>query len=674
MTRLYPSMAFTNIKNNRKTYIPYMLSCIVTIALYYIVCSLGHNESINELWGGNIIQSYMGMGQVIVSIFALIFLFYINSFLVKRRIGEFGLYNILGMEKGHICRIMALETLFTFALVMVLGLGSGILLDRLVYLVVLNILGASIPLGFYVSWFAICKAFALFGVIFFLIFLNSLRQIYKAKPVDLLKSDNVGEREPKVKWVLAILGLICLFTGYFIAVVTENPVAAITLFFAAVILVIVGTYLLFTAGSIALLKILKKKKGYYYKTNHFISVSGMMYRMKRNAVGLANICVLSTMVLVMVSCTLSMYLGVDDSIDKRYPGQMNITALAEDPLIDEAVAVLDQSLANEGLEKKNEISYRDISFSAVYEESTDEFVTEQSRYEGMDAIAMYNKLSVLVFVPLEDYNEAMDTHRTLEAADDVLVYSNRAPLESDDINVLGKSFQVAETLDEFVPSGNAAANITNSHFIVVKDMSVMYELLAKQTEAYGEHASYMEFVYMTDVAGDPEETEEALIRAYEKASAQLDSGVFDEFSGFLECRPLEAEGFLQDFSGLFFIGIFLGLLFIMATVLIMYYKQITEGYEDKKRFEILQNVGMSHREVRKSIGSQILVVFFLPLVTAGIHVAFAFPFLYRIMMLMNLFNLGLFAVCTIGCFLVFAAFYTIVYLATAKLYYGIVKK
>ncbi len=690
MTRLYPAMAFTNLKKNRKTFIPYMLSCIVTVAIFYIVCSLADNEGMSDLWGGNVIQSYMGMGQTIVAIFAFIFLFYVNSFLTKRRKNEFGLYNILGMEKRHIVRVIGLETVYVFLIVTVLGILAGILLDRLMYLIIMRLFDAAIPLGFYVSASAIRKSFILFGVIFCLMLASSMWQIRRAKPVELLRSDNVGEREPKARWLIALLGFICLASGYVIAVMTKNPIAAVGLFFVAVILVIIGTYLLFTAGSIAFLKILRKNKGYYYKTKHFISVSGMMYRMKRNAVGLANICILSTMVLVMISAVLSMYLGLDDSFKMRYPAELSMTTKADDPTIESNIQMIEQSFADEGLSVVNPVKYRELSITTVYDKEKSAFVVNPDTASITTSIRAFNQLRSLCFVPLADYNESMGTSESL-ADGEVLVYSGKVPMKDKVFHVLDQDFTVKKTLDDFMKNDNMVANLTSGYFIVVRDMDVIDKLDAKQREVYGEYSSYIESHYMADVkrvaagakngadaAGedgnaDAAEFTEAVSAAYHRACDQVYNTNTDT-SAALTCRSVEKKSYGADFIGLFFIGIFLGILFIMATVLIMYYKQITEGYEDKKRFEILQNVGMSHQEVKKSISAQILIVFFLPLVTAGIHVAFEFPFMARIMMLLNLFNLHLFAYCTIGCFLVFGIFYTVVYLLTARLYYGIVKK
>lgn len=700
MTRIYPGMAFSNIIKNRRVYLPYMIACTFTTAIYYIICSLGDNSSLTELWGGNIIRTYMGVGQLIVSIFAVIFLFYVNSFLLKRRQSEFGLYNILGMEKRHIAKIIAFETLYTYMAVAVCGTVFGILLDKLIYLILLKMLGAAVPMGFYISGSAIAKSLILTGAIFMLMLLNSIRLIHKARPVELLRSDSAGEREPKAKWALAVLGVILLGAGYYIAVTVKNPITAFMLFFAAVVLVIAGTYLLFTAGSIALLKLLRKNKNYYYRTKHFISISSMLYRMKRNAAGLANICILSTMVLVMVSATMFMYMGSNEMLRIRYPAEFVISASVDDLGASEAVSLLDDAISKEGLAGKDAITYRDLSINAFYDEKSGGFTTDPDIYQSSSAVNMLDQISTLVFIPLEDYNRCTGSHMKLDRDSDVLVYytGSSAALDpaSDTITIDGQQFDIRHELDSMIRNSNIVASINGGCFIIVKDISVIEKILETSAELSGDDQSFISFNYMTDIKGDPKENSDAIGRVYDQAlaaisgldadgstdqggSADTDGGNGESATApgstvSLQCRSVESVSYTADFTGLFFIGIFLGLLFLMATVLIMYYKQLTEGYEDRKRFEILQNVGMSHTEVRRSINSQILIVFFLPLVMAGIHVTFDFPFIFRVMTLMNLFDKKLFALCTAGCFLAFTVFYIVVYLLTSRLYYRIVRK
>lgn len=671
MFRLYPGMALTNIRSGRRMYLPYIVSCAITVSIYYVISSLSYNPDLDKIYGGSTITSYLGVGKFVVAVFALIFLFYINSFLVKRRKKEFGLYNILGMEKKHISRIVLIETLYVFSASFILGIFFGILLDKLMYLIISKMLDASVPFGFYISPDSVIMTLILFGAVFLLISLSSVIQIYRARPVDLLSGSRRGEAEPKAKWIIAVLGLICLATGYFIAVTTDNPVTAFLLFFAAVILVIAGTYMLFTSGSIALLKLLRKNKAYYYKTSHFVSVSSMMYRMKRNAAGLANICILSTMVLVMISAVISINLGLDDSFRKTHPREIVISAMQDDPAYDDVVGITERAFTKQGLSLEHITDYRDLSFTTVYEEDKDYFSTDTSKYSsGLSMFSAANRLTTLFFVPLEDYNRCMGTDETLSGGE-VLVYSSGDPLESGSINVFDSSFKVKKTLDEFMPVSNTLSYLYESHFIVVDDIESLDEIAREQSEAYGDSGSFIAREFMADVSGGSDTHKPQIADAYDDIEQQLE-GI--EFSGYVECSSIEAETYGDNLAGLFFIGIFLSMLFVMATVLIMYYKQITEGHEDKDRYEIMQNVGMSHREVRKSINSQVLTVFFLPLIVAGIHMAFAFPFIYRIMTMLGLVDTKLYAMCNAGCFLVFALFYAAVYMLTSRLYYRIVKK
>ena len=528
----------------------------------------------------------------------------------------------------------------------------------------------------------------------------------------LLHGGAQGEREPKTKLLTAVLGFMLLGVGYYLALTCQSSMDALDKFFIAIALVMAGTYCLFSAGSIAFLKILKKNKNYYYRTKHFISISSMLYRMKRNAAGLANICILSTMVLVMVSTTMFMYMGSNEMLRIRYPAEFVISASVDDPGAPEAVSLLDDAISKEGLAGKDAITYRDLSINAFYDEKSGGFTTDPDIYQSSSAVDMLDQISTFVFIPLEDYNRCSGRHMKLDSDSDVLVYytGSSAALDpaSDTITIDGQQFDIRHELDSMIRNSNIVTSINGGCFIIVKDISVIEKILETSAELSGDDQSFISFNYMTDIKGDPKENSDAIGRVYDQALAAisgLDAGSSadqnnspdakshsDQNSGAatndsagendtapgstvsLQCRSVESVSYTADFTGLFFIGIFLGLLFLMATVLIMYYKQLTEGYEDRKRFEILQNVGMSHAEVRRSINSQILIVFFLPLVMAGIHVAFDFPFIFRVMTLMNLFDKKLFALCTAGCFLAFTVFYIVVYLLTSRLYYRIVRK
>lgn len=661
----YPKLAAGNIKKNGKTYIPYIFTSILTVAMFYIIRSLSLNEGISSLVGADSIAVTLSLGSWIVGIFAVVFLFYTNSFLMKQRKKELGLYSILGMEKKHIAKVIGLETVYIVIISFALGLGLGILLDKAMYLIILRIMDADAALGFYVSKRAALSAVALFSAIFLLIYLNSLRQIHFSKPIELLRSRSCGEKEPKAKWIIALLGLACLGGGYYLSVTTQNPVSAIMLFFLAVVLVIIGTYLVFTAGSIVFLKLLRKNKRYYYKTRHFISVSGMIYRMKQNAVGLANICILSTMVLVMISSTVSMQIGMEDIINHRYPFDIMIYTDADENNRTEDTAI--KEIDKSGLTIKKQISYRYVNFSALRNGSVFE-VREVDESDLED----FNNLNSLFIIPLADYNELTGSEKTLED-DEVFVYSNsRDKYEEKTLTVFDSTFRVKSLISDFPGDGIMSAYITSSHFVIVKDMDIVTDIFEKQKSIYKDNASEIKLCIGADVSGNEAEQTE-LVDNISNALSDYNSGEIS-YSYMVDGKAGSEKSFSAVYGGLLFLGIFLGSLFTMATILIIYYKQISEGYEDKERFEIMQKVGMTGAEVKQAIHSQILTVFFLPLITAGIHVVFAFPIISKILFLLNLYNTRLYIICTAGCFAVFALMYALIYSLTAKAYYKIVSR
>lgn len=659
----FPKLAATNIKKNSKTYFPYILTCIGTVMMYYIMASLSKNKDILKM--SESLISMLTMGSFVIAIFSGIFLFYTNSFLIKRRKKEFGLLNILGMEKKHISRVVLWETIYTSGASNIVGLLGGMLLSKLMMLLLYKLLSLKVPLGFEISGEAILYTVVLFVVIFGLTFLNTLRQIHLSKPIELLHGGQTGEREPKTKWILAILGITCLGIGYYMALTTKNPLQALTSFFIAVVLVIVGTYCLFTAGSIAILKILRKRKGYYYKTSHFISVSGMMYRMKQNAVGLANICILAAAVLVMLSTTISLYIGVEDVIQTRFPRNMISTTYdISNKGVEKVRNQIGNILKSHDLTAEKIIDYRYISFAA--EQKDNEFIINKNEFKS-------DNVKSLSFVPLSDYNRMMNRSVSLNK-DEILIFSNNDAYQKKNLSVLGRTFNVKEELDAF--SGdetNSTQVYYSSYYIIVKDIDIVNEIAKKQKPADG-NGSYSLPVYYFGFNLNTSDIENVQIYKEINLAIKSDSSFKSDRSiaGQLESSVVAHESFYTIYGGLFFLGIFLGLLFIMATVLIIYYKQISEGYDDKERFVIMQKVGMSKSEIKRSIRSQILTVFFLPLIAAGIHIAFAFPVITKLLALFNLTNVSLFAWCTVGTMLVFAGFYAIVYALTAKVYYKIV--
>ena len=666
----YARLAASNIKKNGQIYFPYIITCIITIAFYYIMKSLSLNDGLDSLYGGGTIRQTLGLGCNVVMIFAVILLFYTNSFFMKRREKVFGLFHILGMEKKHLMRVTGMETFYIAILGLGFGFLFGIVLDKVMFLLILRVLGREVSLGFYISREAIISTIILFLAIFFLIFLNTARRLGFSKPIELLRGGNVGEKEPKANWIFAILGALSLGTGYYLAVTVQNPVAAIAIFFVAVILVIIGTYLLFTAGSIVLLKLLRANKRYYYKTRHFIGISGMLYRMKQNAVGLSNICILSTMVLVMISSTTALMIGSDDLVSSRYPYDFIFYSKEKvygQTDFSDREAVITQALENNGLTEKESIRLRTLEFSALKKKNGFTILKDA------DIEAFINDFEVLDFITLDDYNRTTGENRTLND-DEVLVCSNRVKMKSDLFVLDDFQFKIVEELKsfEYVGGGALASNIASSHIVVVKSEEILNELYEYQKEQFKEMAQEIDYIYGINVDGE----EEAALNAYMEMRNGLNNLEVpeNEVTGRVESKVEGAQGFYDIYGGLFFIGIFLGLLFTVAMILLIYYKQITEGYYDRERYVIMQNVGMSQKDVKASIHSQILTVFFLPLITAGIHLIFAYPVVEKILAVLNLSNTRLYVYCTIGCFAVFSLLYVAVYGWTAKLYYGIVKK
>ncbi|HHV99123.1 MAG TPA: ABC transporter permease [Clostridiaceae bacterium] len=652
----YPRLAANNLKKNAKTYIPYILTCIGTIMMFYNMSFLARAKDMGSLSDSQALRTILSLGASVIAIFSVIFLFYTNSFLIKRRKKEFGLFNILGMEKKHIAKIMFFETLFIALISLTAGILLGVLLSKLMILLLFKIISFKVTFGFEIPVPAVLSSIALFSGIFIVNLFYNVFQVHLSKPIELLKGGNVGEKEPKTKWLLAGIGAICLGIGYYIALTTESPLAALNLFFIAVILVMVGTYCLFTAGSIAVLKILRRNKKYYYKLKHFISVSGMIYRMKQNAVGLANICILSTAVIVMLSTTVSLYVGIEDVLRNRYPRNIIVTAYnVSDEMAEKLDAVIEEQTVKNSIKQINLMRFRAMPIVAM-QNGTDFTVPKSVEYTSED-------LAMIELITVDDYNE-MENKSVSLSAGEVLLYTLSGDIPGSAINFGGLEFSIKERLDSFSLEAELSSVTAKSYLIVVDGMDTIKQIYysLNGNEADMEELSYC-YGFDVEVENDVQIN---LIRTLNDELAKLNVG------GQADGPEISRESFMNIYGGLFFLGIFLGLLFIMATVLIIYYKQIAEGYDDRKRFEIMQKVGLSRAEIKKSIHSQVLTVFFLPLIAAVIHIAFAFKVITKLLALFNLTNIPLFALCTAITILVFSVFYAIVYALTAKTYYKIV--
>lgn len=669
----YPKLAWTGITKNRKIYLPYILTCIGMVLMYYIVSFLSSNSTVKSMPGGDEMQAILSEGCIVVAVFAMIFLFYTNSFLMRRRKKEFGLYNILGMGKWNLARILFWECLIIAAIALIGGMISGILFSKIGELLMIRMLGGKADFSFYISPNTIIQTVCIFGAIFLLILLNALRQIHLSNPLELLHSEAVGEKRPKANWVTAVLGIILLAGAYYLAVTLKEPVEALMWFFVAVIMVIVATYMIFISGSVALCRLLQSNRRYYYKTNHFISVSSMAYRMKRNGAGLASICILSTMVLVMIMSTASLYIGTEDSLRSRYPRNIVTEVFSIDAeksqLVDNAVTNV---LNSKGEKAENLLNYRYLGVAAFLNNSNAVFETESfSNYTGAQALNI-GSVRQLFIVPLEDYNRITGEAKTL-ADDEVLIYATKSDYNYNTITIGDAgTWKVKEIVDNFSDNGNDVMSIIASVYIFVPDIekweNIFDEIVINQG-IEDDLSSYKRSYYAFDLSCSDEKQIEIENELKSRLNAIKDE---EQINITIEGVASERAGFYALYGGLFFLGILLGIVFIIGAVLIMYYKQITEGYEDKGRFDILQKVGMTKREIKKSINSQVLTIFFMPLIAAGLHVVFAFPLIQKILALFSLTNIWLLIGISVGCFVLFAVFYVIVYIITSRQYYNIV--
>lgn len=653
---LYSKLARSNIIRNRDTYFPYIFSSVVTVSMFYMLLTIANRTKEADFLGDKVMTDVLTFGVIVIGLFSFLFIFYTNSFLLKRRTKELGLYSVLGMEKRHISRVTAYEILYSSLFSIAIGIVVGIIFSKLMFAVLLNLLKLDTSISLNISLHSIIATIVLFILIFFtVIFFNAIR-IHKLNPIDLITGAKKGEREPKSKWLIGILGIISLGSGYYLALTIENPVKAMLMFFIAVILVAIGTYFLFTSGSIIFLKILRRNKRFYYQKNHFISVSNMIYRMKQNAVGLANIAILSTAVLLILSTTVSLYVGLEDILATRYFRDVNATFSfnVDDEKEYEIEEIVFEKKMDNNIKIENIVSYYNLNIHGI-------LVGHEIRMDYTGNVSDDN-IYYLKLIPLEDFNRNQDTSFKLNEGQ-VLLYSNKN-YNYNDIVVLGEKYDIKGKLESinFLPR-----SVFNQIVLIVPDMVEVEKIMTKANELKKMNYMYnINYDYGFDIKGDYEDK----VNFVKDLKSQFKTSI--EGFELLEDRYTTRQDFISIYGSLFFIGIFLGTLFVIVTVLIIYYKQITEGYDDRERFVILQKVGMSKMEVKKAIKSQILLVFFLPLITAIIHIMFAFPLVRKILALMSLTNTKLFLSTTAIVILVFAIGYGIVYKWTAKVYYKIV--
>lgn len=671
MGKLYFKLAKTNLSNNKPFYIPYIISSIITVAMLYMMSFLSDNKGLNKIMGADSLAIIFRLGVGIIVIFSYIFLFYTNSFIIKRRKKEIGVYNILGMEKRHLSKVLFVETIYSAIISLVCGIIVGIAFSKFILMVLYGIIGIHKTVEFFVNIHGIILCVVSFGILFLLTFLYNFMQIKLANPIELLRGTSVGEREPKTKILMTIIGVVCLAIAYYIAITTENPLNVLTLFFVAVLLVIIGTFALFTAGSIALLKLLRNNKKFYYNKRHFMAVSGMLYRMKQNAAGLASICILSTMVLVVISTTVSMYVGIQDELMARYPNDVCVT-VDYNSVIDKS-SEIEKAIFDEidSAEVKNKKAF---SYLSVFVgQKGDNFTTDKEHLSFQNSYLFYI-LSKDDFIKRD--NSFKDKIGNISKGEAVVVLNKK--YDKKDIKIFGKNYKVNKSFEHMEDNDLYMISTLNGlGYIILDNDESVQELYDMQEKMLGKGANYYTNKIRFDFKSGNKKQKAAAYKKIDnvvKKYFKENKNDKKEISSYwVESRQENEQNFYLLYGGLFFLGIFLGTMFLIVTVMIIFYKQITEGYDDRERYQILEKVGMSSREVKDTIKSQIRIVFVLPIFAAAVHVTAAFPMVNRILKMLNLNNEKLFAGCLAATIIVFAVIYYLVFKVTSRAYYKIVK-
>lgn len=671
MGKLYFKLAKTNLSNNKPFYIPYIISSIITVAMLYMMSFLSDNKGLNKIMGADSLATIFRLGVGIIVIFSYIFLFYTNSFIIKRRKKEIGVYNILGMEKRHLSKVLFVETIYSAIISLVCGIIVGIAFSEFILMVLYGIIGIHKTVEFFVNIHGIILCVVSFGILFLLTFLYNFMQIKLANPIELLRGTNVGEREPKTKIFMTIVGVVCLAIAYYIAITTENPLNVLTLFFVAVLLVIIGTFALFTAGSIALLKLLRNNKKFYYNKRHFMAVSGMLYRMKQNAAGLASICILSTMVLVVISTTVSMYVGIQDELMARYPNDVCVT-VDYNSVIDKS-SEIEKAIFDEidSAEVKNKKAF---SYLSVFVgQKGDNFTTDKEHLSYQNSYLFYI-LSKDDFIKKD--SSFKDKIGNISKGEAVVVLNKK--YDKKDIKIFGKNYKVNKSFEHTEDNDLYMISTLNGlGYIILDNDESVQELYDMQEKMLGKGANYYTNKIRFDFKSGNKKQKAAAYKKIDnvvKKYFKENKNDKKEISSYwVESRQENEQNFYLLYGGLFFLGIFLGTMFLIVTVMIIFYKQITEGYDDRERYQILEKVGMSSREVKDTIKSQIRIVFVLPIFAAAVHVTAAFPMVNRILKMLNLNNEKLFAGCLAATIIVFAVIYYLVFKVTSRAYYKIVK-
>ncbi len=688
---LYRKLAYTGIRKNWQIYFPYLLAGAAMVMMFYIVAFLEDSRMVNQLRGGMAITSLLLCGEWMVGLFSVPFLFYTSSSLLKKRKKELGLYNILGMNKGDIRKVLFWETVITSGLAVFSGLFLGIALSKAAELGLVNIMGEETDFHIYVEWKVVLTTILLYGAVYFLIFLYSMRQVRRNNPVELLKSASVGERPPKSRWAMAVAGAVITGAAYGLALQVKDLRTGIQQCLVIVALIVAGTYLLFVAGSVFLCRALQRNKRYYYQTSHFVTVSSLTFRMKRNGAGLASICIFATAILVILAGTMGFYAGVDNIVEHRYAYDMSVSVPAPEGVESgrEGYGVAYRAWMEEALKEVDaKVSETAEAYSAGLTASLLDGTLDlgvdiyaQAPEEGnVEAWNVYLEKFVNVRVlSLEAYNRLCGTAEELGEGETLLATGGEnfrvTSVRGWDKRVYSvkKTVKQMPRLSGYRLFGGYKDTMLDSLVLVVPRMEAFWEGF---DPARWISRNEVIFFWEYDVDLDEDRERQLAISDAVRKMNEEETGMNMDMD--MEKCFYSREEKWADLRGLAGGGLFLAILvsvvFIFAATLIMYYKQISEGYEDQRQFSIMGKIGMTKKEIRRSVNSQMLTVFGFPLLVAGLHLAFAVPAIHELLKAAVMDDKPLLMKVTWACFLLFALVYAFVYMLTARTYFGIVNR
>ena len=663
---LYIKLASAGIRKNKNLYLPYILSCIVAAMIFFILKALSCSE---YMAGAKALV--LELGASVMQIFAAIFLIYSNSFLIKRRYKEFGLYSILGMDKRRIGLSIFIENLIVAVLCLLVGLTGGIVFSKLAELGLANLTGDPISYDFTLDYRPIVKTLIVFGPIYLVILILSLIRVWRSKPLELMKNEAVGEKAPKGNLFIGLIGLVMIGIGYYLSVMIKNSYTLIEYFFYAILMVIVGTYLLFIAGSVSVCRLLQKKKNFYYQRKNFVSLSSMTYRMKRNGAGLAGICIMSCMVLVLVSTTTCLFKGMDNTIYHSigdYDVLIENYVSSVDVLTPEyeagTKATIQEQLESSGIvaDEVTDFSYLTIDVLTDGESFEPRFVS------GGDNSGFSRMSRNVYFMELETYNRLTGESLTLEA-DECYVGSTKDVYKGERITFEPLALQVKGEISQVIHVCSTDMTLSQAPLmIVIKEYEIIKPMVSKENSIW-ESSLWPMYIYGIKTKASAETQMTAMKTANMNRPLLYGEGTV---SSRFNCRADVESGVRGVYGSMLYIGLFLSAAFILSTALVLYYKQVAEGLEDRKRFTIMQKVGMTKTDIKQSINRQMATVFYAPLLVAGSHFIFASPYLRRFMEVFNIRDKGMFVTIAICTFIVFCVVYAVIYKLAARSYFRIV--